>query len=77
MYLRVLFDPLYEETVTNFPEIMVYMVRHFFIELVFTMSIFAGLMLKLLLIGIGYLFQGLIIIELTVSRKFKRIYLTK
>ncbi len=48
MYLGLLFDPLYEEIVTNTLELMVYMVRHFYIELLFPMSIFISVMLTLL-----------------------------
>ena len=46
-YLRFLFDPLYEEIVTNSSDLMVYMVRHVFIELVFPLSIFVPVMLTL------------------------------
>ena len=47
MYLRFLFDPLYEEIVTNTSDLMVYMVRHLFIELVLPLSIFLSVMLTL------------------------------
>ena len=47
MYLRFLFDPLYEEIVTNTSDLMVYMVRHVFIELVLPLSIFVAVMLTL------------------------------
>ena len=47
MHLGFLFDPLYEEIVTNTSELMVYMVRHFFIELVLPLSIFFASMLTL------------------------------
>ena len=40
-------DPLYEEIVTNSSGLMVYMVRHFYIELVFPLSIFIAVMLTL------------------------------
>ena len=40
-------DPLYEEIVTNTSDLMVYMVRHFFIELVLPLSIFVAVMLIL------------------------------
>tara|TARA_Y100001968_G_C19254357_1_gene666018 strand:+ start:345 stop:560 length:216 start_codon:yes stop_codon:yes gene_type:complete len=42
-----LFDPLYEEIVTNTSDLMVFMVRHFFIELVLPLSIFVSVMLTL------------------------------
>ena len=42
-----MFDPLYEEIVTNSSDLMVYVVRHFFIELVFPLSIFVGVMVTL------------------------------
>tara|TARA_B100000214_G_C23888924_1_gene590861 strand:+ start:570 stop:785 length:216 start_codon:yes stop_codon:yes gene_type:complete len=44
-----LFDPLYEEIVTNSSELMVYVVRHFYIELVLPLSIFASVMLTFFL----------------------------
>ncbi len=47
MVPRFLFDPLYEEIVTNTSDLMVYMVRHFFIELVLPLSIFVAVMLTL------------------------------
>ena len=43
-----MFDPLYEEIVTNTSELMVYVVRHVFVELIFPLSIFIGLMITLL-----------------------------
>jgi len=46
-YLRFLFDPLYEEIVTNTSELMVYVIRHFVIELVLPLSIFVGVILTL------------------------------
>ena len=46
-YLRFLFDPLYEEIVTNTSELTVYMVRHVFIELFLPLSIFIAVMLTL------------------------------
>ena len=46
-YLRFLFDPLYEEIVTDTSDLMVYMVRHIFIELVLPLSIFVSVMLTL------------------------------
>ena len=42
-----MFDPLYEEIVTNTIGLMVYMVRHFVIELVLPLSIFVAVMLTL------------------------------
>ena len=42
-----MFDPLYDEIVTNTSDLMVYMVRHFFIELVLPLSIFLSVMLTL------------------------------
>jgi len=42
-----LFDPLYEEIVTNSSDLMVYMVRHVFIELVLPLSFFVAVMLTL------------------------------
>ncbi len=43
-----MFDPLYEEFVTNSSEFKVYMVRHVFFELVLPLSIFVGVILTLL-----------------------------
>ena len=42
-----MFDPLYDEIVTNTSDLMVYLVRHFFIELVLPLSIFVAVMLTL------------------------------
>ena len=42
-----MFDPLYNEIVTNTSDLMVYLIRHFFIELVLPLSIFAAAMLTL------------------------------
>ena len=47
MYLSSLFDPLYEEIVTNTSDLMVYMVRHVYLELVLPLSIFVAVMLTL------------------------------
>ena len=44
-----MFDPLYDEIVSNTSELMVYIVRHFFIELVLPLSIFVAVMLTLFL----------------------------
>ena len=46
-YIRFLFDPLYEEIVTNTSDLMVYMVSHVFIELLLPLSIFVAVMLTL------------------------------
>ena len=40
-----MFDPLYGEIVTNISEVMLYLARHFFIELVLPLSIFISVML--------------------------------
>ena len=40
-------DPLYEEIVTNTPDLMVYMVRHIWVELVLPLSIFIAVMITL------------------------------
>ena len=42
-----MFDPLYNEIVTNTSDLMVYLIRHFFIELVLPLSIFVPAMLTL------------------------------
>ena len=42
-----MFDPLYNEIVTNTSDLMFYLVRHFFIELVLPLSIFVAAMLTL------------------------------
>ena len=42
-----MFDPLYDEFVTNSSNLMVYIVRHFFIELFLPLSIFVAVMLTL------------------------------
>ena len=42
-----MFDPLYEEIVTNSSDLMVYMLRHFFVELVLPLSFFIAVMLTL------------------------------
>ena len=47
MYLRFLFDPLYEEIVTNSSDLMVYLARHLLIELVLPLFIFMAVMLTL------------------------------
>ena len=44
-----MFDPLYEEIVTSTLDLKIYMVRHFFLELIFPLSIFTAVMLTLLL----------------------------
>ncbi len=47
MYLRFLFDPLYEEIASNTSDLMVYVISHFFIELFLPLSIFVAVMLTL------------------------------
>ena len=47
MNARNLFDPLYEEIVTNTADVMIYISKHFFLELVFPLSIFIAAMLML------------------------------
>ena len=42
-----MFDPLYEEIVTETSDLMVYMVGHFIFELVLPLSIFVPVMLTL------------------------------
>ncbi len=42
-----MYDPLYEEIVTNTSDLMVYMVRHLLIELVAPLSIFVAVMLTM------------------------------
>tara|TARA_B100000214_G_C23685326_1_gene498272 strand:- start:44 stop:259 length:216 start_codon:yes stop_codon:yes gene_type:complete len=42
-----MFDPLYGESVTHTADLMVYIIRHFFIELVFPLFIFVAVMLTL------------------------------
>ena len=42
-----MFDPLYEEFVTNSSDLMVYAIRHLFIELLIPLSIFGAVMLTL------------------------------
>ena len=44
-----MFDPLYEEFVTNSADLLIYMVRHVFIELLLPLSIFIAVMLTLFL----------------------------
>ena len=43
-----MFDPLYQEMVTNISELRVYLVNHIFIELFFPLVIFIAVMLTLL-----------------------------
>ncbi len=40
-----MFDPLYEEIVTDTADLIVYMYRHFFIELFLPLSVFCAVML--------------------------------
>ena len=42
-----MFDPLYNEIVTYTSDLMVYLIRHFFIELVLPLSIFVAAMLTM------------------------------
>ena len=42
-----MFDPLYEEIVTNTSDFIVYVVRHVFTELVLPLSIFVAVMLTM------------------------------
>ena len=42
-----MFDPLYDEIVTNTSDLMFYVVRHLFIELFLPLSIFVAVMLTL------------------------------
>ena len=42
-----MFDPLYNEIVTSTSDLMVYLIGHFFIELVLPLSIFVAAMLTL------------------------------
>ena len=42
-----MFDPLYEEIVTNTSELMVYLALHLFVELVLPLSIFTAVMLTI------------------------------
>ena len=42
-----MFAPLFEEIVTNTSELMVYLSRHLFVELVLPLSIFLALMLTM------------------------------
>ena len=43
-----MFDPLYEEIITNSSDLMIYMVQHVFIELLLPLSSFELLMLIML-----------------------------
>jgi len=49
MNTRFLFDPLYEEFVTNTSELMLFIARHFFLELLFPLSVLIGVLLTLLI----------------------------
>ena len=42
-----MFDPLYDEIVTNSSDLMIYIPRHVFIELVLPLSIFIAVMITL------------------------------
>ena len=43
-----MFDPLYDEIVTNTSDLMVYISRHLFTELIFPLAIFVAVMITLL-----------------------------
>ena len=45
IFLRFLFDPLYEEIVTSPSDLISFVVKHIFIELVLPLSIFFAVML--------------------------------
>ncbi len=42
-----MFDPLYDEIVTNTSDLMVYIANHVFIELIMPLSIFSAVMITL------------------------------
>ena len=42
-----MFDPVYDEIVTNTSDLMVYIARHLFTELLMPLSIFLGVMITL------------------------------
>tara|TARA_B100000965_G_C19436355_1_gene688771 strand:+ start:619 stop:834 length:216 start_codon:yes stop_codon:yes gene_type:complete len=44
-----LFDPLYDEIITNTSELMIYFIRHFFVELVLPLFIFIAALLTFLI----------------------------
>ena len=48
-YPRFVFDPLYDEIVTNTSDLMVYIPLHVFTELILPLSIFIAVMLTLFL----------------------------
>ena len=72
-YLWFLFDPLFEEVITNTSDFWFYMLRHVFIELVLPLSIFVAVMFTLFVDWSGYLFQVLTWKEVIVLRKLKSI----
>ena len=43
-----MYDPLYDEIVTNTSDLMVYLSRHFFTELIFPLAIFVAVMITFL-----------------------------
>ena len=43
-----MFDPLYDEIVTNTSDLMVYISRHLFTELIFPLAIFVAVMITFL-----------------------------
>ena len=48
MNAKFLFDPLCDEVVTNTSELLIFLNRHFFLELVFPLFIFFAVMVTLL-----------------------------
>ena len=72
-YLWFLFDPLFEEVITNTSDFWVDMLRHVFIELALLLSIFVAVMFTLFVDWSGYLFQVLTWKGVIVLRKLKRI----
>ena len=46
---RFLFDPVYEEIVTNFSDLSGYFLRHILIEVILPLSIFISVMLTFLI----------------------------
>ena len=72
-YLWFLFDPLFEEVITNTSDFWVYMLRHVFIELVLLLSIFVAVMFTLFVDWSGYLFQVLTWKGVIVLRKLKSV----
>ena len=48
MNAKFLFDPLCDEVVSNTSELLIFLYRHFFLELVFPLFIFFAVMVTLL-----------------------------